>query len=101
MYRRSSTRRPTEGAPMPDEPAGRSGGPDVAPVGPPPRTDPGPPPPTTRPPVSRRRRWVRRIATALLVTLGVAAVAGLFIHLPYRIISPGSATPLNRDVVSV
>jgi PDZ domain-containing protein len=52
-------------------------------------------------PVSRRRRWIRRIATGLLVLLGVAAVAGLFIHLPYRIISPGSATPLGQDVVSV
>jgi PDZ domain-containing protein len=37
----------------------------------------------------------------LLVLLGIAAIAGLFIHLPYRIIRPGSATPLDDQVVSV
>jgi PDZ domain-containing protein len=84
---------------MPDEPAGTTGGPDVAALGPPPGV--GEPPPLAPAPPSRRRRWVRRIATGLLVLLAVAAIAGLFIHLPYRIISPGSATPLDQDVVSV
>ena len=33
--------------------------------------------------------------------LAVAAISGLFIHVPYRIISPGSATALDNSVVSV
>src|SRR5689334_16004015 len=92
--------------PMPDEPAGPTGGPEVAALGPPPGVGPnagpdaGEPPRPPAPP-SRRRRWLRRIATGLLVLLGIAAIAGLFIHLPYRIISPGSATPLDQEVVSV
>ncbi len=58
-------------------------------------------PPPHLPPARKRRPWLRRIGTAALVLLAVAAVAGLFIHLPYRIISPGSATPLDQQVVSV
>jgi PDZ domain-containing protein len=58
------------------------------------------PPPEVVPP-RPRRRWLRRIGTALLVLVAVAAIAGLFIHVPYRIISPGSATALDNSVVSV
>ena len=59
----------------------------------------GPPPVAPAPP--KRRRWLRAVGTSLLALLAVAAVAGLFIHLPYRIITPGSATPLGQEVVSV
>jgi PDZ domain-containing protein len=59
----------------------------------------GPPPVPPAPP--KRRRWLRAVGTSLLALLAVAAVAGLFIHLPYRIITPGSATPLGQEVVSV
>ena len=87
---------------MPDDPVGPPSPSDVAfpPVGPPPGSGTatvGPPPATPAP----RRRWLRRAATAVLVLLAIAAVAGLFIHVPYRIISPGSATSLDNSVVSV
>ena len=74
-------------------------------------TDPipgSPPTPPTRrrprPPEPRRSRRHTVVAVALStvgVLLAVVAVAGFLIHLPYVIISPGSATPLDSSVVQV
>ena len=55
-----------------------------------------PPPP---PPRRRRRTWAV-VATVLASVLGVAAVAAAVIPLPYRLISPGGATPVE-DVVEI
>ena len=106
MYRQVSTRRPTGGSADARRPRrtgrGTTGRPPPT-LGPPPGAgvvvDAGPPPEivATRP----RRRWLKRIGTALLVLIAVAAISGLFIHVPYRIISPGSATALDNSVVSV
>ena len=63
------------------------------------RSTPAAPPEPSAP--RRRRRGLRIVGTGLLGILAVAAVAGLFIHLPYRIISPGSATALDDQVVTV
>lgn len=61
-----------------------------------------PPPPAPAPgPAPRRRHvapWVAGILTVLV--LGVLAAAA-FIHVPYVIISPGSATPLDDTVLRV
>jgi len=60
---------------------------------------PSPPAPTrTR---RRRRRVLQLVASLLGGILVVAAVAAAVIHVPYVIISPGSATPLSSDVVTV
>jgi Lon-like protease len=56
----------------------------------PPTEPPAPPPPPTP-----RRRW-RRVAIALGGMVAVLAVSGLFVRLPYVIISPGDAIPVNR-----
>lgn len=77
-------------------------------------TTPAEPPPTVsdRPegsappelPAARPSRR-RRIAAAALSVLGVVAVvaivAGFLVRLPYVIVSPGSATPLDANVISV
>ena len=81
---------------MPDDPVGP---PSKPPPGAGVAVDVGPPPEVVPP--RPRRRWLRRIGTALLVLVAVAAIAGLFIHVPYRIISPGSATALDNSVVFV
>src|SRR5581483_12003992 len=95
MYRQVSAVRPIGGnAEMPDEPA--------APPAPPwAWADDGAGRPPDGPDGARRRRrpWLQRVGAGLLVLLAVAAVAAAFIHVPYRIIRPGSATPLDRDVV--
>ena len=49
-------------------------------------------------------RW-RRVAAIALISLGgltvAAVVAGFLIHVPYVIISPGMATPIDRAVVTI
>jgi PDZ domain-containing protein len=57
---------------------------------------PPPAPPTAAPP---RRRW-SLLVLVTVATVVVVLVAGTVIRLPYRIFSPGSATPV-QDVVKV
>lgn len=47
---------------------------------------------------SRRRRTVNRVLGGFVALLVVCAVAGFFIRLPYVVISPGDATPVDRIV---
>ncbi|MBV8950063.1 MAG: PDZ domain-containing protein [Actinobacteria bacterium] len=66
-----------------------------------PDTPPIPAAPSTAwdvPVKSRRRRVVNRVLGTVTAIVLVAAIAGVFIRLPYVIISPGSATPVNRVV---
>ncbi len=56
---------------------------------------PGPPPP------SRRRTIVAVGLSVLGGLLVVAVIAGFLIHLPYVVISPGEATPLDSNVVMI
>ena len=60
---------------------------------------PSPPGPST--PRRRRRRVLQIVASLLGGVLVVVAVAAAVIHVPYVIISPGSATPLGAQVVTV
>lgn len=60
---------------------------------------PAPPPPEPPPPTGRARRWPVRLLSLAIVAL-VIALAGMAIRLPYRVFSPGSATPV-QDVVTV
>ena len=74
-------REPT--AALPDSPAAAASSP------------PGPPPPS---------RWRTIVAVGLSVLGGllvVAVIAGFLIHLPYVVISPGEATPLDSSVVMI
>ncbi|HEY3672192.1 MAG TPA: PDZ domain-containing protein [Acidimicrobiia bacterium] len=70
---------------------------DQMPVAPPP-----PPPPelpaSTR---SRKHTVLAVVLSTLGVLIAVIVVAGFLIHLPYVIISPGSATPLDSSVVQI
>ena len=59
----------------------------------------GPPPPVLPPP--RRRRWWNFLLVVGLSALATAVVAASFVHVPYVIISPGDATPLDERVVTV
>jgi len=64
---------------------------------------PAPPPPPELPASARNRKHTV-IAVALStvgVLLVVVIVAGFIVHLPYVIISPGSATPLDSQVVQI
>jgi PDZ domain-containing protein len=63
---------------------------------------PGPPPPELPPPVRTRRHTVlAAVLSGVGVLIAVVVVAGFLIHLPYVIISPGSATPLGSQVVQI
>jgi Lon-like protease len=53
------------------------------------------------PPPRRRRTWAAAVLSAVGVFIVVALVAGFLIHLPYVIISPGFATPLDKNVITV
>jgi PDZ domain-containing protein len=55
------------------------------------------PPPAPR----RRRRWLRVTCGLLGGALVVAAGAAAVIHVPYVIVSPGDATPLDGRIVMV
>jgi PDZ domain-containing protein len=62
------------------------------------------PPPPPEPPAGPRSRKHTVLAVVLSVVgvvLATVAVAGFLIHLPYVIISPGSATPLDSSVVQI
>jgi Lon-like protease len=73
---------------MPPEPEPREPSPAAVPTAP-----PGPP--------RRRRRWPAILATAAFAVVAVVLTAMAFIHVPYVIISPGEATPLDGQVVSI
>ena len=61
---------------------------------------PPPPEPPTGPP--RRSHTVLSVVLSIVgVVLATVAVAGFLIHLPYVIISPGSATPLDSSVIRI
>lgn len=66
---------------------------------------PGPlPPPPLEPPdrrTGRRHTVLAVVLSAVGVLLVTVVVAGFLIHLPYVIISPGSATPLDASVVQI
>ena len=66
---------------------------------------PGPlPPPPLEPPERRsgRRHTVLAVVFSVLgVLLVTVVVAGFLIHVPYVVISPGSATPLDSSVVQI
>jgi PDZ domain-containing protein len=68
-------------------------------------TDPFPattPPPELPPPARSRKHTVLAVVLSSLGALiAVVVVAGFLIHLPYVIISPGSATPLDSQVVQI
>jgi PDZ domain-containing protein len=54
-----------------------------------------------RRPPRRGRRVLRAVAGAAGALVAIAVVVGFFVHLPYVIVSPGAATPLNGSVVSI
>src|ERR1700676_3183163 len=54
-----------------------------------------------RPPRSRRRRIVNVAGSLLLGVLATFLVAAAFIRVPYVIISPGDATALDHQVVTI
>src|SRR6478609_3589966 len=53
------------------------------------------------PPPRRARTWLAVALSTLGVLIVVALIAGFLIHLPYVIISPGFATPLDQNVITV
>ncbi|MGH9024989.1 MAG: YlbL family protein, partial [Acidimicrobiia bacterium] len=71
----------------------------------PPATAIEPPPPaepTTEDVAAMRRTRRRRfILGSLVLGIGGILLAGFFIHLPYILISPGEATPLDGSVVMI
>jgi Lon-like protease len=68
---------------------------------------PAPPPPVPPPPVppprarSRKHTVLAVVLSTVGVLLAIVVVAGFAIHLPKVIISPGSATPLDSQVVQI
>ncbi len=64
---------------------------------------PAPPPPPELPSPARSRKHT--VLAVVLSTVGVLiatiVIAGFLIHLPYVIISPGSATPLDSSVIQI
>jgi len=63
---------------------------------PPPAAPPGPSAPSAAP-EPRRARWPIVLLVAVVVVL-VIVIAGTLIRLPYRVFSPGSATPVGSVV---
>ncbi len=49
----------------------------------------------------RRRRWPTIVGSVVLGVVVIAATAMAFVHVPYVIISPGDATALNGQVVTI
>jgi PDZ domain-containing protein len=64
---------------------------------------PAPPPPPELPPSTRNRKHtvLAVVLSSLGVLVAIIVVAGFLVHLPYVIISPGSATPLDSQVVQI
>src|SRR3954453_18131096 len=62
------------------------------------------PPPPAEPPdrrTGRRHTVLAAVFSTVGVLVVVVVIAGFLIHLPYVIISPGSATPLDSSVVKI
>jgi len=53
------------------------------------------------PPVRRRRRWLTVLGSVALGVIAVIVTAMAIIHVPYVIISPGEATALDDDIVTI
>jgi Lon-like protease len=53
------------------------------------------------PPPRRGHTWLAVALSALGVLIVVVLAAGFLIHLPYVIVSPGFATPLDQNVITV
>ena len=91
---------------MHEDLAARPPGPDPAPDAsyvapgdvPPP---PVPPPPAGPPAASRSRTWPAWLAGGIALVVVIALVAAAFIRVPYVIITPGTATPLDQSVLQV
>lgn len=79
---------------MHEDLAARPPGPDPAHPGP----DPASPPP---PPTRHTRTWPAWVAGGIAAVVLIALVAAAFIRVPYVIITPGSATPLDQSVLQV
>jgi len=62
---------------------------------------PPPPPELPEPTPGRRHPVLAWVLGSLGVLVAVIVIAGFLIHLPYVIISPGSATPLDSSVVQI
>ncbi len=62
---------------------------------------PAPPPELPAPRRSRKHTVLAAVLSTIGVLIAVVVVAGFLIHLPYVIISPGSATPLDSSVVQI
>jgi PDZ domain-containing protein len=62
---------------------------------------PAPPPELPRSTRSRKHTVLAVVLSSLGVLIALVVVAGFLIHLPYVIISPGSATPLDSQVVQI
>ena len=77
-------------------PPAPDGAPDGAPTEPPQLPSPG-----GGGPGRRRRLWPAYVAGALTFLVLVALFSAPFIHVPYVIVSPGDATPLDTSVVQV
>jgi PDZ domain-containing protein len=52
-------------------------------------------------PSRRRRRWLAILGTVALGVIAVIVTAMALIHVPYVIISPGEATALDDDIVTI
>ena len=63
-----------------------------------PATAPPPEPPRSR---SRKHTVLAVVLSTVGVLIAVVVIAGFLIHLPYVIISPGSATPLDSQVIQI
>ncbi len=83
---------------MTDQISATSPPPTTPPVQPPVEPPPAPP---SGPGRGRRHPVLTWVLSVIGVLLLVAILAGFLIHLPYVIISPGSATPLDRSVVQI
>jgi len=71
-------------------------------------SEPAPPPPPELPPPelpaatrSRKHTVLAAVLSTVGVLIALIVVAGFLIHLPYVIISPGSATPLDSSVIEI
>lgn len=60
-----------------------------------------PPPELPSPTRSRKHTVLAVVLSTVGVLIAVIVIAGFLIHLPYVIISPGSATPLDSQVVQI
>jgi PDZ domain-containing protein len=71
-------------------------------TGSPPAVSPPPPPPEPDGGAGGRRHTILAVVlSSVAVLIGAIVIAGFLIHLPKVIISPGTATPLDANVVQI